>query len=394
VHATILEVKSIDGLGTTVDVVLVSGELHEGDTIVVCGMNGPIVTQIRALLTPPPLREMRVKSDYVHHKTIEAAMGVKIVAADLDKAVAGTEVLVVHPDDEIEDLKEEVMADFETIMKGFKRDTVGVYVQASTLGSLEALLEYLRNHDPVVPVAHVNIGPLHKKDVVTASVMLEHKKEYATILAFDIKVTPEARAAAEDLGVRIFTADIIYHLTDQFDAYIKETIAKKQAASLAEAVFPVVAKIIPTAVFMNKDPIVVGVDVLEGKLKIGTPICVVLPADKVVLTGQETAGGAGSNAPAIRRGPNVLDIGRVASIENNHVEVQEASPGGPSVAVKIQPNASQAGIQYGRHFDHQQLLYSHITRQSIDILKENFRDQMSKDNWKTVIKLKDILGVE
>lgn len=92
------------------DVVLVNGQLNEGDTIVVCGMNGPVVTQIRALLTPPPLREMRVKSDYVHHKCIEAAMGVKIVGSDLDKAVAGTELLVLHPEDEVEDLKEEVCA--------------------------------------------------------------------------------------------------------------------------------------------------------------------------------------------------------------------------------------------------------------------------------------------
>ncbi|RYG41073.1 GTP-binding protein, partial [archaeon] len=67
VDCNILEVKAIDGLGTTLDVVLVNGELKEGDTIVVCGMDGPIVTQIRALLTPPPMREMRVKSDYVHH---------------------------------------------------------------------------------------------------------------------------------------------------------------------------------------------------------------------------------------------------------------------------------------------------------------------------------------
>jgi translation initiation factor 5B len=49
-------VKQIEGLGTTIDVVLVNGMLREGDQVVVCGMNGPIVTQIRALLTPQPLR--------------------------------------------------------------------------------------------------------------------------------------------------------------------------------------------------------------------------------------------------------------------------------------------------------------------------------------------------
>lgn len=51
-----LEVKSIEGLGTTIDVVLINGQLQEGDTIVVCGLGGAIVTPIRALLTPQPLR--------------------------------------------------------------------------------------------------------------------------------------------------------------------------------------------------------------------------------------------------------------------------------------------------------------------------------------------------
>ena len=44
-----------------------------------------------------------------------------------------------------------------------------------------------------------------------ASVMLEKKKEYATILVFDVKVTLAARELADEVGVKIFIADIIYH---------------------------------------------------------------------------------------------------------------------------------------------------------------------------------------
>ena len=66
-ECTVLEVKVIEGLGTTIDVVLVNGLLKVGDTIVISGLNGPIVTNIRALLTPQPMKELRVKGDYVHH---------------------------------------------------------------------------------------------------------------------------------------------------------------------------------------------------------------------------------------------------------------------------------------------------------------------------------------
>jgi translation initiation factor 5B len=38
-------------------------------------------------------------------------------------------------------------------------------------------MEYLRTHEPPVPVAGVALGPIHKRDVINASAMLEHKKE-------------------------------------------------------------------------------------------------------------------------------------------------------------------------------------------------------------------------
>lgn len=174
-ECTVLEVKVIEGLGTTIDVILSNGILREGDRIVVCGMNGPIATTVRALLTPQPLREMRIKSNYVHHKEVKAALGVKISAQDLDKTIAGSRLLVVGPDDDEEDLKEEVMSDLEALLGSVDTSGVGVSVQASTLGSLEALLSFLK--DSNIPVCSINIGPVHKKDVIKASVMLEHAKE-------------------------------------------------------------------------------------------------------------------------------------------------------------------------------------------------------------------------
>jgi len=95
-------VKALPGLGTTIDVILVNGKLREGDTIVIPGIEGPIVTQIRALLTPQPLKELRVKNQYITHKELRAAQGVKIAAKDLEKALAGVPIMVAEKEDEID----------------------------------------------------------------------------------------------------------------------------------------------------------------------------------------------------------------------------------------------------------------------------------------------------
>ena len=103
------------------------------------------------------------------------------------------------------------------------KTSAGVCVQASTLGSLEALLEFLKTMK--IPVTAINIGPVHKKDVLKAmkSIVGETKeKEFATILAFDVKVTPEAQQFADENEIKIFTAKIIYHLFDSFEEYVKK----------------------------------------------------------------------------------------------------------------------------------------------------------------------------
>lgn len=115
----------------------------------------------------------------------------------------------------------------------------GVCVQASTLGSLEALLCFLDSPEVDIAVSGINIGPVHKRDVLRANVMAEKGvKKFACLLAFDVPVAKEARELAEEIGLKIFTADIIYHLFDQFTAYMKEIKAQEQEAARFEAVFP------------------------------------------------------------------------------------------------------------------------------------------------------------
>lgn len=369
-HCTVLEVKVIEGLGTTIDVILSNGILREGDRIAVCGLNGPIVTSIRSLLTPQPLRELRIKSQYIHNKQVKAALGVKICAPDLEKAVAGSQLLLIDPKHGLseEEAKKQVMQDLTEMLESVDKSGKGVCVQASTLGSLEALLSFL--HSSKIPVSGVSIGPVHKKDIIRASVMLEQDaKEYAVLLAFDVKIDKDVQDLADELDVKIFSADIIYHLFDQFTAYMQAIEEQKRKDAAPSAVFPCILKIVPGCVFNKRSPLVLGVDVVDGILRVGTPICV------------------------MKEGQSV-SLGRVSSIELNHKPVEQVRRGGPSVAVKLEQPSYEPIRQYGRHFTEQDDLLSRISRQSIDILKEAFRQDMDKEDWALIIKLKRIFNIQ
>ncbi|KAJ7265927.1 hypothetical protein B0H12DRAFT_1100146 [Mycena haematopus] len=372
-ECTVLEVKVIEGLGTTIDVVLSNGILREGDKIVVCGLNGSIVTQIRALLTPQPLRELRIKSNYVHHKEVKAALGVKISAPDLEKAIAGSRLLVCGPDDDEDDLREEVMSDLTSLLNNIDKSGRGVCVQASTLGSLEALLDFLKSSK--IPVSGINIGPVHKKDVMRAGTMLEKAKELACILCFDVQVDKDAERLAEEMGIRLFKADIIYHLFDAFTAYNAEIVEAKRRDAAPQAVWPCRLKII--AAFCKRDPIILGVDILDGTLRIGTPIAVV------------------KTDPTTNK-KEVIDLGKITSLEINHKthELVKKSQAGAGVAVKIEHAVYQSAKMFGRHFDDKDELLSHITRQSVDVLKNSFRADVTPEEWVLIKNLKPRFGFQ
>lgn len=78
-------------------------------------------------------------------------------------------------------------------------------------------------------------------------------------------------------------------------------------------------------------------------------------------------------------------------MERDHKAVPLVKKGSPSVAVKIEgPNQPL----YGRHLEQDDVLYSLISRKSIDTLKEFYRADVSIDEWNLIKKLKPILDVD
>lgn len=158
-----------------------------------------------------------------------------------------------------------VLSDIATSSNWIDKSKEGVYVQASSLGSLKAITEFLKSPAMNIPVCDFRLGPVLRKDVMKARFMVRKKTQYATILAFNVKVSPDAQKLASQDGVKIILADVIDHLFEQFRKYIFPRNEKTE-----EVVFPCVLKIIPDCVFNRKGPIVLGVDMLYGVAKVFT----------------------------------------------------------------------------------------------------------------------------
>ncbi|XP_058777010.1 uncharacterized protein LOC131651363 [Vicia villosa] len=97
-QCTVLYAYFIEGPVATIDVVLVNGTLHEGDKIIVYGKKVKIVTSIKSLLTPSPLREINnSKGNYVRHTKIQGGRAIKIIAKGLEYAIGHDDLYLLRP---------------------------------------------------------------------------------------------------------------------------------------------------------------------------------------------------------------------------------------------------------------------------------------------------------
>lgn len=64
-------------------------------------------------------------------------------------------------------------------------------------------------------------------------------------MAFDVKIERDAQDLADTLGVKIFQADIIYHLFDKFTAHREELKQRRRDEHKHIAVFPCKLRVVP-----------------------------------------------------------------------------------------------------------------------------------------------------
>ncbi|MGZ7046748.1 MAG: translation initiation factor IF-2 [Methanobacterium sp.] len=347
---TILEVKEEVGLGVTLDTVIYDGILKKDDTIVLMTMNDVINTRIRSLLKPRPLEEIREsKKKFQKVNQVVAAAGIKIVAPGIENAISGSPIRVARGN--LDDVKEEILREIEDI----KIDTeeLGIVVKADTLGSLEALVNLLK--DMGVPIKAANIGDISRRDVVDADISKKENPLYGAIIAFNVKVLPTATEEIKASKIKLFSANVIYQLTEEYKEWIEAAEEEKKKTYLAAIIRPAKIRIIPKLIFRNSKPAIAGIEVLSGTVK----------QDYSLMRDD------GSR------------VGKVEGMQDKGENLKSASRG-KKVAMSI-----KEGI-FGKNFEEGDILYVDIPENHYKILESEFKNKLSEDEFETLNQIVDI----
>ncbi len=337
---SVLEVKEEPGLGLTLNTIIYDGNLQKDDLIVVGGKDKPVVTTIRAILVPKPLDEIRDPRDrFSSVGFVFAAAGVKIVASGLEGALAGAPLYVVpHGEDAAEYAK---LVTEEVGRIRIVKEIAGVVVKADTLGSLEAIAEILKNNDVQIRIA--DVGDVSKRDVTEASVVKTREPLLGAILAFGVKILPDAETEAAANGVKIFKEPIIYNMIDNYVNWQKAQREAKVELEFEKLIKPGKVQIMAGFVFRRAKPAIFGVEVQGGVLR---------PKYSLV------------------RGDNGEDVGEVQQIQDKGKAVPEAKEGA-QVAISMDKPI------VGRHVFERDVLYVKVPESDAKVLATTCSELLS-----------------
>lgn len=362
VRCTIMETKYDKHSGYTVDVILSNGTINVGDKFAVSTIDGPKLCTVRNLMVPSHLTQLGKKTSWDYTDSARASIGIKIIGSNLDGAYPGTHL---HP---IESSEEEAFKkadeEIDSVWKSYEFSSPGVFLGTQTFGELDAGYSIMKKYG--ISVAGGFIGEPSTKyiDRICMKTEDETLPENKIYLYFGKFENSEILDYAKKKGIILLSSEIIYKLVDMFKAE-KEKIIKSRQNTTSIAVFPVQLSILKQYVFMKggSDHLMFGVKVKKGTLYKNTPICI-----------------PGKN----------LYLGKVQNIQFEHKD-KEKGEEGQEVCIRLDnPNS----LTIDRQFEVSDTLIAQLTRESIDVLKRDYKDVVPKKDWMLVVEHMKLLNIE
>ena len=347
---TVLEIKEETGLGMTIDAIIYDGVLRTNDELaLMSSSNEVLTTNIRSILRPLPLEEMRdSKKKFKKVDEVVAAAGIKIAAPNLDDVVSGSPLRVVN---EEEDVKEEILKEIEDIT--IDTEDEGILVKADTLGSLEAIVKLLKELN--IPIRSADIGDVNRRDIINSSIALEEDDAHGAIIAFNVGVHPNSLEDLNKSDVHLFEGDVIYQIIEEYEEWIKEKEEAKKKAFYDAIVKPAKFMVLPKLILRQSKPAIVGIESLSGTLKQG---------QKLVNKNGEI-------------------VGSIASMEDKGETLPDITRG-QRVAMAIKDAI------VGKHFDEGDELFVDVPEKHYKFIEREFKDKLTEDEFETLYEFLEI----
>ncbi|MGP6207600.1 translation initiation factor IF-2 [Cuniculiplasma sp. SKW3] len=339
--ASVLEVRRGDSLGLTLDTILYQGTLTKGSRILVNTSQGIKETKIRALFVNTSNRSTKV----VERSQVTSASGVRVVLSDSYDVLPGTTLIEIKGDNE-EIARKELMEESKV---NIELSEHGITLKADTLGSLEAIAYEMGQNG--IKIRSAQIGEISKRDLIDVSTLPDPMDR--VLAGFNVDLSPDAKSSVMAYDIGIVTSGVIYHLVEEISKWIKDR--KTSMEEERKQGMPVPSKIVimPDYIFRAAKPVIVGVKVLSGRIKVD---------DNLIREDGKYAG-------------------TIKSIRDGETSKKFAEAGS-EVAVAID------GVTLNRQIFPDRPLYVDINEEVVKALRANALDDSTMETLEEIIKIK------
>ena len=348
----------IQGIGSAIDIILTHGTLNVYDNIYVQGQDLPI--KIKKITT-----HNHITNKIENLKQVNASFACTLYGTNIDDVTSGSffsSNLTNTLDNSIN--KDEIN---KQVITSENKNSPGIFIAADSNGSLLALSYILKQNN--IPVKKYAIGTIRQKHLL----YVQQFCKPVIILGFNVTIDNNCDTNLVK-SVPIYLEKVVFKLIDRYNTFMveyTENIRKELLAKKQSVVWPCILTIEKDCIFRQKDPLIFAIKVKKGTLHLNTKL-------------------AAFNFNEKQKERTELVIGKVTSIRDTNEKDIDKAEKGKVVVIKVEGDSS---ISFGRHLDEKNILYSRICRESIDIMKEHFKDEINKDCLELLVKLKKIFNI-
>ena len=373
ISGIVLSTEVIKGFGKCVNIILSNGNIKPDDTLILESINGAIEVPILKLINSIGSKQYKV------HKEANGTTNVIVVLKtdiDLNNLIIGSHFHHIpetntntntNKSEFIQNITEKIKEDMKSLERNV--NTYGISLHSSTYGAIEALIDYLEEKN--YPYFRTKIGKIKKTDLVMCENTnnLIKDNHYNILVAFDTSFDFDVKHVSTNTV--ILTGNIIFRLFEGIEDHVKRSKEALLEQQKEKTIFPAKFQLIDEQhIFANRNPMLLGVRVLAGKLRIGTPIMVMK-----------------DNTP--------MRIGTVRGLKDKHDKVVYEVCAGDKVEVpvRIEPDQGYIIKQIKKDFDMDSMMYSHLDENSSNNLRKYFWDSMSEKEHELTSELETLLDL-